>query len=416
MVAKIRAEKGRWLDYVIEFTRGIDNLVGYYDELSRIENQFASGQSKRFDFYFDVFLQEELKVNIGEYIKEIERYNECVKHYGKMAEQSFFSEVDKRYPEFEAMFNKQKWDKSGRKIDIIQYIMDNSEYLNKNGNKWMKSVMEVVRKTSLFFQPQIRTKIMNEGWASYWHETLFLQDERIHGHEVEFARVNAGVTSLPRVGLNPYALGMRLFYFIEELADKGKLSHKFHMINDAFQRSKFDDKTSKGREFIFEIRKNFSDSLFISTFVDQDFVTKNNLFVAGKRLNQQKMVWEYYVKSRKAKDYRQMLLDALYHPPYIVIDEKNGEDGSLYLNHYFEGSPLIKEFIPNTMIGIEYLWGKPVQLETSEVVFIIPPSDQLIPPGFPGLTKEEKIEPEIRWQRVVYTMKERKLTRSVIQD
>ena len=58
----------------------------------------------------------------------------------------------------------------------------------------MKSVMQVVRKTSLFFQPQIRTKIMNEGWASYWHETLFLQDDRIKGHEVEFARVNAGVT------------------------------------------------------------------------------------------------------------------------------------------------------------------------------------------------------------------------------
>jgi len=33
LIAKLRSEKGRWVDYVIEFTRGIDNLVGYYNEL-----------------------------------------------------------------------------------------------------------------------------------------------------------------------------------------------------------------------------------------------------------------------------------------------------------------------------------------------------------------------------------------------
>ena len=68
---------------------------------------------------------------------------------------------------------------------------------------------------------------MNEGWASYWHENLFLQDDRIEGHEVDFARTHAGVTSMPRVGLNPYALGMRLFYYIEQLVDKGKYSIGF---------------------------------------------------------------------------------------------------------------------------------------------------------------------------------------------
>ena len=59
----------------------------------------------------------------------------------------------------------------------------------------MKQVVQIVRQTSLYFQPQIRTKIMNEGWASYWHETLFMRDDRIAGHEVDFARVNAMVTN-----------------------------------------------------------------------------------------------------------------------------------------------------------------------------------------------------------------------------
>jgi len=34
LIAKLRTEKGRWVDYVIEFTRGIDNLSGFFNELA----------------------------------------------------------------------------------------------------------------------------------------------------------------------------------------------------------------------------------------------------------------------------------------------------------------------------------------------------------------------------------------------
>jgi stage V sporulation protein R len=257
---------------------------------------------------------------------------------------------------------------------------------------------------------------MNEGWASYWHETLFLRDDRIRGHEVDFARVNAGVTAMPRVGLNPYALGMRLFYYLEELADKGKYSFDFRKILDADERKKFDAKKGSGKEFIFKIRENFNDFMFINTFVDQDFVTQNKLFVAGQRLNQAKMVWEYYVKSRKAEDYRKMLLDGLYHPPYIKVDPEKNTSNTLYLVHHFEEKPLVNEFIANTMMGIEYLWGYPVQLETSEVVSVSPPMVQgagfVTSPSMPP--REEQGEPEIKWQRVLYTMDKRKLSKKNI--
>jgi len=404
LIARLRAEKGRWVDYVIEFSRGIDNLVGYYDELAGFHQPPGTRESKRLDFYFDVFLQSEKKLNTTEYVKEIERYNECLRKYGDMGEKTFFGEVEIKYPEFEAVFKKSLEKKSEHRKDLLQYLMEHSDFLNKEENEWMKSVMQVVRKTSLFFQPQIRTKIMNEGWASYWHETLFMNDDRIRGHEVDFARINAGVTSMPRVGLNPYALGMRLFYYLEELGDKGKYSFEFKKIADAYQREQFDSKTGKGKELIFKIRENFSDFLFINTFVDQDFVTRNNLFVVGQRLNEAKMVWEYYVRSRRAEDYRGMLLDALYHPPYIEVNTKKNLGKTLYLVHNFEEKPLVKDFIANTMMGIEYLWGWPVQLETSEVVSISPPKGP----------QEEYKEPEVKWQRVVYIMDNKKLTRKII--
>ena len=417
MIAKLRSERGRWVDYVIEFSRGIDNLVGYFEEVCHRYRPPKAFRPGKLDFYFDVFLQTEKKVHITEYIKEIERYNECVREHGKKTgEQDFFAEVDRKYPEFQSLFAKSLTEKPKRKIDLMQYLMENSEFLNKEDNKWMKSVMQAVRKTSVFFQPQIRTKVLNEGWASYWHETLFLRDDRIKGHEVDFARVNAKVVSLPRVGLNPYALGMRLFQYIEEIGDKGKYSYRFQKLLDEYERDKFDLAAGKGREFIFKIRENFSDFLFLNTFVDDDFMKRHKLFVAGRRLNQQRMVWEYYVKSKKLKDYKKMLIDGLYHPPHVEIDEEKGKGKYLYLDHRFEGKPLITEYIPNTLMGIEYLWGGPVQLETSEVVSVGIPQQggRLLPSLTPAAAPPEVQEPEIKWQRVVYTMEKRRLSKRAI--
>lgn len=407
LIARLRSEKGRWVDYVIEFGRSVDNLVGYYDELSRLNRATIPSLSKRLDYYFDVFLQSVKKVKIHEYVHEIERYNDCKNKYGEMGEKSFFADAQKKYPELETVYSKSLQTKVTPKLDLMQHLMEYSPFLNKDENKWMKTVLEVVRKTSIYFQPQIRTKIMNEGWASYWHEKLFLRDDRIKGHEVDFARVHAGVTSLPRVGLNPYALGMRLFSTIEEMADKGKISIKFQMLKDSYAREKFDEKTATGLDYIFRVRENFCDFTFIDTFVDQDFVTGHKLFVVDKRLNQGKMVWEYYVKSRKAEDYRQMLIDTLYHPPRIEIDPAKGEDNSLYLVHRFEEKPLVKEFIANTMMGIEYLWGGAVQLETSEIE---PPAQDM--ETYSGAAAKE---PKVVWQRLLYTMKNRKLSKTFVQ-
>jgi len=247
-------------------------------------------------------------------------------------------------------------------------VQENSSFLRKEENRWMQSVMQIVRKTSLFFQPQIRTKILNEGWASYWHEKLFLKDNRIKGNEVAFARVNAMVTALPRVGLNPYALGMRLFDHIEDMANKGRFSYDFQRIRNAQRRRSFDKATGGGLERVFKVREDHNDFMFISTFVDQEFVDRHKLFVTGRKLNSAKGTWEYFIQSRDAGKYRQMLLEGLYHPPFIEIDNSRTDDDCLYLDHHFEGKTLIKEFIPNTMLGIEYLWGGAVKLETTELV------------------------------------------------
>lgn len=403
VIAKLRAEKGRWVDYVIEFARSIDNLVDFHGELAGLFTPPEATCSTRLNYYFDLFLQSEKKIPVNEYIKEINRYNDCLKTYGELGEKTFFAEAERRYPELEVHFAKTLDSRPAPKTDLLRFLLDRSEFLARDENIWMRSILEIVRKTSIFFQPQIRTKILNEGWASYWHETLFLQDDRIKGHEVDFARVHAGVTSMPRVGMNPYALGMRLFGHVEEQADKGRISFNFQRLTDSESRKLFDSGASAGKDFIFKVRENLSDYLFLKNYLDQDFVDRHKLFVAGKRLDQQRMVWQYYVKSRKAEEYLQMMQDSLYHPPVIKVDQTKGSQGSLYLAHKFEGKQLVQEYIANTMVGIEYLWGGPVQLETSEA--------QLLPPPATPTKTDQAPEGEIAWQRVVYSMNDKVLSK-----
>ena len=106
-----------------------------------------------------------------------------------------------------------------------------------------------------------------------------------------------------------------------------------------------------------------------------------------------------------------MLLDSLYHPPHLEMDATRTREDCLYLNHHFEGKPLVKEFISNTMLGIAYLWGGTVKLETSERAEA--PREAALA-TFYGPVTEAAVETEPHYRRVLYTMEQRKLTKTVL--
>lgn len=396
LIENLRLKHGRWVDYVIEFSRAVDNLSGYFQQLSAFDYPTEKELSSKLDYYFQIFLQQELKVKDHILFQEISRYNTLLEQDANVAESMFFASVKEKHPNFLTLFEKyiseNKNVKKKRK-DVIEYIMEHSKHLNSEENQWMKSVISIVRSTSLYFNPQIRTKIINEGWASYWHDKLFRNDKRIIGNEVAFAKINAGVTSISRVGLNPYAIGLRLIEYVEELANKGQMSWDYQKLLSFEEKEAFNTSANKGQEAIFILRKYFSDFMLINTFVDQNFVNKHDLFVTGKRYNKQNNTIEYYVKSRKAEDYKQMLLDSLYHPPVITVDEEKSNDKNLYLVHQFENKQLYKGYIPDTLLAIEYLWGAQVQLQTTEI--------------YRSKAKEGGFE----YKKVLYTVKDKNISR-----
>ncbi|MBI3038447.1 SpoVR family protein [bacterium] len=416
IIKELRLEKGRWVDYVIEFSRGIDNLVNFYSHLFEGEIHYSSfsAQSK-VDFFFDEYLQKILDVTTFRFLEELEKFNEFKRiHNEETAQNLFLLYVEKKYLDFNVKFEKRLKKQKPVSSDVLQFMLENSSKLKKDENEWIKPILQIVRETSMYFQPQIRTKILNEGWASYWHEKLFLLDPRMKTHEIEFSKINSFVVSLPRVGMNPYAVGLRLFKFLEAKADRGMLTFEYENLSDVAARSKFDRKTGAGLKFIFNVRKFHSDSTAVNEFVDQDFVNEFKLFVTGRQINRERGVWEYFIKSRKADDFKRQLSASLYHPPSVVVDKSRTESGeALYLVHNFEGKELVREYIQNTMLGIEFLWGNKVILETHEIDESLLKKEKQ--EDFDSLLKEEK-EIELKFQKVVYTMENKKLSRQAFKE
>lgn len=420
LIEEIRRDRGadrRWVDYVIEFSRGVDNLVGFFPELDSFEERMISAcrLSERMDYFFGPFwssIKWDKKGRLFDLV--LQKYNELVRIHGdKRAEEFFFHDkfVTSRFREFEANFKKFKEEKKkkGKINDLLQFIMHNADFLQKEDNKWMKRVMQVVRETSLYFQPMMRTRIMNEGWASYWHKQLFLQDERMRGHEVSFAKVDSSVTAMPKIGLNPYALGSLMFEYIKEMSGKGCLSFEFRGLKGIKDRKDFDKHLGEevGMKTIFSMRESLNDRLFIDCLPDedfQDFMNRHKLFVAGAKLNQTRRTVEYFIKSRRVIDYRQMLKNVLYHPPYVEYSVDN--DGTLNLEHIFEGKQLLTQWIPAVLGGLVFFWKNDVRLETTEFEQEKGEKDIANMPWWHSFAsiKPQETEKKLKQIRVLYTM------------
>ncbi|RPI98857.1 MAG: SpoVR family protein, partial [Desulfobacteraceae bacterium] len=128
MIAQLRSEKGRWVDYVIEFARSIDNLVGFHAELGRLARAPETPRTRMLDFYFDRFLQTVRAAKPNQYIKEVERYNACMQESPELGEQAFFAEVFRKYPEFDALYKRSLEAKSAGRQDVMQFILEHSEF------------------------------------------------------------------------------------------------------------------------------------------------------------------------------------------------------------------------------------------------------------------------------------------------
>src|SRR6185437_1236096 len=90
--------------------------------------------------------------------------------------------------------------------DILLFLIEHSPRLND----WERDVVSIVRTEMLYFFPQMQTKVINEGWASYWHARIMRELDLTEDEYVEFAQLHSSILQPSRRQLNPYHLGFRI--------------------------------------------------------------------------------------------------------------------------------------------------------------------------------------------------------------
>lgn len=232
--------------------------------------------------------------------------------------------------------------------DLVRYILQNSPVLEA----WQRDAMSMIHDEMEYFIPQLQTKIMNEGWASFWHARIMRELDLTGSEHIEFAELHSSVVS-PQMGrLNPYYLGYRIFEDIERRWDKPTEE----------ERERFGRKGGEGRQKIFEVRETESDVSFLRNYLTEELCEELDLFVY-ELVDEE----EWTITDKRWKRVRDQVVANMtnFGFPYIeVIDGDYNGNRELYLRHSYEGAELDMRYARKALEHVHTLWGRAVHLET----------------------------------------------------
>lgn len=242
--------------------------------------------------------------------------------------------------------------------DVLKFLMDYAPLA-----PWQQDVLSIIRAEAYYFAPQGMTKIMNEGWASYWHSKLMTEKIMNDSEIIDFADRHSGTMAMAPNGFNPYKVGIELFRNIEERWNKGQFGREWEECPDLSVKQSWNKNTNLGREKIFEVRKHYNDVTFVDEFLTEEFCIEHKFFVY--KFNQR--TGEFEIDTRDFPLIKKKLLFQLtnFGQPIInVIDANHNNRGELLLAHMFEGIEMQPDYMKATMENLFKVWGRPVHVAT----------------------------------------------------
>jgi stage V sporulation protein R len=216
--------------------------------------------------------------------------------------------------------------------DILGFISEHAKLPS-----WKRDIIDVCRDEGQYFWPQIQTKVMNEGWASYWHYTMLhelgLPDEM----HLPFIKMHNQVVR-PHIGaINPYHLGFHLFQKIKE---------------------------RHGIEECFLARETCHDVSFLRQYLTEEDVVDLNLFTYSKK-KKQGVTIDDVADDIGWEEIKRELVSSVGGGsiPTIYVDEIL-KDNTLVVRHEHDGRDLELAHAKEVVGHIKSLWGKNVQFYT----------------------------------------------------
>jgi len=232
--------------------------------------------------------------------------------------------------------------------DIVSYIMRHSPTLAS----WQRDLIAMVHEEMEYFVPQMQTKIMNEGWASYWHARIMRELDLNDQEHIEFAELHSGVVSPQKGHLNPYYLGYKIYEDIERRWDNPSTD----------EREKLGRRGGEGREKIFEVRELENDVSFLRNYLTEELCHDLDLFVY-ELVDEE----DWTITEKRWERVRDTLVANMtnFGFPYLQVEDGdyNG-NRELYLKHCYEGAELDMRYARKALEHVHTLWGRPVHLET----------------------------------------------------
>jgi stage V sporulation protein R len=266
--------------------------------------------------------------------------------------------LDAERKKLEAERDKKKMFPAQPERDILQFLIENAPC-----EKWQRDVLSIIREESYYFAPQGMTKVINEGWASFWHSNIMTQKAATSAEIIDFADQHSGVTATSPGRVNPYKLGLELLRHIEERWNKGQFGREWDDCDDMEARLSWDKGLGLGRQKVFEVRKHYNDVTFIDEFFTEDFMRDQGYYVFGFNRRQNR----YEITSKEFREVKSKLLDSLtnFGQPVIAVIDGNFENRSeLLLRHRHEGTDLKLDYARDTLSNLHFVWKRPVHILT----------------------------------------------------
>jgi len=242
--------------------------------------------------------------------------------------------------------------------DVVGFLQENAPL-----SSWQRDVLGIVRAEALYFAPQGMTKVMNEGWATFWHSTILTERALSDDELVDYADVHAATLATPPGGLNPYKLGLELWRDIQDRWDRGRFGREYRDCEDWERRRSWDRKTGQGRQKIFEVRRAYNDVSFLDEFLTEEFCEEHRMFVYRRGPDGAQTV-----ATREFAQVKQTLLRDFTNlgSPIIVVHDANFRNrGELLLRHRWDGLDLKLDWARDTLESVRRVWGRPVHIETT---------------------------------------------------
>lgn len=201
--------------------------------------------------------------------------------------------------------------------DAVQFVIDHAQI-----EDWEKDILQIVREETNYFIPQIETKIMNEGWASYWHYSILHQLQLPQQLHIEFLNRHNQVIRPFAGSLNPYYIGFKIFEDIEK---------------------------RYGKEKMFEVRAMERDASFIRKYLTEEICRELNLFEYAKKGS------AYVIQEVSDESGWQVIRNTIANSvgmasiPSIQVVEMFPKDRTLLLQHEYDGRELDLNFAYETL-------------------------------------------------------------------